>query len=194
MIYDVIDAHTGRDEMADSTFAGTTTQATRDAALTNDGHEVLGTTTTGGADRLAESLARIGVLLGVQRVELFRREHSVYSLVGYWTAIGHEPPPDVVVSSPVRPEWFPWSLGNVRPTESLFVRNGGSLPTRPGGGRRVRDYGMTSALCLPLTDGPTDESQHLGGLCVYWAEEQTAWPREHGDKALDLGRDALLDS
>lgn len=162
--------------------------------LTDDRHEVLGTTADAGSDRLAESLARIGVLLGVQRVELFRRDDDIYSLVGWWTALGHEPSDDVVGPQPLRSNWFPWSLGNVRPTESLFVRNGGSLPTRPGGGRRVRDLGMAATLCLPLSDGPTDLSEHLGALCLYWADEQTDWPRDQGNRATDLGRDALLDS
>jgi len=164
----------------------------------SDDHEILGTTTEAGGDRLAESLARIGVLLDCHRVELFRQIEGSYQLAGWWTAIGHAVGHDEIehnlepVSLPA--SWFPWNLGNVRPTESLFVRNAGSLPTRPSGGGRIRQLGMGSSLCLPLTDGPGEVDGALGALCVYWADERAEWPDDLADESKDLGRDALLDS
>ena len=162
--------------------------------LVVDHHRILGTTDHAGADRLAESLARIGVLLESQRVELFRRSDDEYSLIGWWTALGHGAEVDPVAPYPVQVSWFPWSLGHVRPTESLFVRNGGSQPTRPGGGRRMRNLGMGSAVCLPLADCPGDVGPALGAVCAYWATERPDWPADRGEAARDLGRDALLDS
>jgi hypothetical protein len=160
----------------------------------SDDHAILGTTTEAGGDRLAESLARIGVLLDCHRVELFRQIDGSYQVVGWWTALGHAAPEHGLEPVSLPAGWFPWNLGNVRPTESLFVRNAGSLPTRPSGGGRIRQLGMGSSLCLPLSDGPGGVDEALGALCVYWADERAEWPDDLAEAAKDLGRDALLDS
>ena len=119
-----------------------------------------------------ERLARIGSRLEAQRVELFSIiANRSATLVHHWSAPGFvdERPEPGELEVPL--EWFPWSLGNVRPAEYMFVRNAGSLPSTTTGSS-ISQLGMSSVLHLPLTFG----SSWLGALCVYWSDERSLWP------------------
>jgi len=121
-----------------------------------------------------ERLARIGSRLEAQRVELFAIvDNRSASLVHHWAALGFAEFEPSDVASDVALEWFPWSLGNVRPAEYMFVRNAGSLPSSTDGSS-IAQLGMSSVLHLPLTFG----SNWLGALCVYWSDERSSWPLE----------------
>ena len=67
--------------------------------------------------------------------------------------------------------WFPWSLGNIRPDEYVFVRNAGPLPLEPRVGACVADLGMSSVLHMPVNV----EGRLVGAVCAYWAEERSSW-------------------
>ncbi len=120
--------------------------------------------------------ARIGTRLGAQRVDVFAAvDRRVARLHRRWIALGHgsaafgTSPGDLAPTLPLW--WFPWSLGNIRPEEYVFVRNAGPLPLEPGGGARIADLGMSSALHLPVTTGGV----LIGAVCAYWAEERSSW-------------------
>jgi GAF domain-containing protein len=143
--------------------------------------------------RTAETLARIGVTLDAQMVELFsrqggRRDADGMVLVGWWAALGHELAPPAAEALSL--EWFPWSLGNIRPARHVFVRNAGSLPIRPGLEVTVADLGMGSALHVPIRH---DIARVIGAVCVYWASERDEWPASECDRVAALARDELLD-
>jgi hypothetical protein len=153
----------------------------------NSPDPVLGATRAG-APHLAESLARIGVMLDAQRTELFRHVSAGMDLTGWWAAQGFEI--DAFEDTPPMPtSWFPWSLGNIRPMSHVFVCNAGPLSLRPASSARVRDIGMGSALHLPLHNG----TEVIGAVCVYWADEQDDWRIERCQSVVDIARDALLD-
>jgi hypothetical protein len=152
---------------------------------------VAGTANEPGADRLAESLARIGVLLDADRVELYRhRDDATTRLAGWWRALGVEGAPCSELSGPVDSDWFPWGLGHVRPERFVMVRNAATLPASIDGDARVGDDGTTASLLLPLR--VADDAAPMGAVCAYW---RTPPPAEllHLDAAAELGRDALLD-
>ncbi len=108
-------------------------------------------------------------------------------LFGWWASLGHETPPPQ--GDPIPVEWFPWTLGNIRPANHVFVRNAALLPLRPDCDMIVRDLGMGSCLHLPLHDG----FETVGAVCMYWSAERDDWPLETAHELADLGRDALLD-
>src|ERR1700759_3041366 len=73
---------------------------------------------------IAEGLARIGVALGAQRTELYEHTEGRAELVGWWAALGFEvSPPNSGRAVPL--SWFPWTLGNIRQAQHVFVRNAG---------------------------------------------------------------------
>ena len=137
--------------------------------------------------RATEGLARIAAAVEAQRAELYTRSDDVVRLTGWWAALGHEVAPPGA-DRPMDPEWFPWTLGNIRRANHVFVRNAGPLPLRPDHEHRIRHLGMGSALYLPLQDG----LGCVGALCVYWAEERDGWPSELAEHLCDLARDSLL--
>lgn len=156
--------------------------------ITTEHVPVRGTSQRGGTPRLAESLARMGVLVGAQRVELFVSRPEGMQLAGWWAALGFEiTPPSSGRALPHR--WFPWSLGNLRPQNHVFVRNAADLPLRPRGRTSIGDLGMGSCLHLPLHDGV----ELIGAVCAYWCEARDDWPSRHAPQLTDLARDALLD-
>jgi len=168
------------------------TNITNDTDL--DTELVLGTTEIPGASRLAESLARIGVTLGSQRVEMFRTEgEKSVELAGWWTALGMNPSIDLAMCQPVDIAWFPWSLGCIRPSEYVLVPNAGALPLAPLSKRTIADIGMATVLHLPLFVTAGDPIP-LGALCCYWAAEISGVDQVALDRAFDMGRDALLDT
>jgi hypothetical protein len=135
----------------------------------------------------SEGLARIAAAVEAQRAEIYTRSGDAVRLTGWWAALGHEvEPPDA--DRPVDPEWFPWTLGNIRQARHVFVRNAGPLPLRPDHEHRIRDLGMGSALYLPVLDG----LGCIGAVCVYWVLERDTWPSEQAGRLTDLARDTLL--
>ena len=134
---------------------------------------------------VAEHLARIGVRVGAPRVEMYRRDGDVVEIAAWWGAIGHGRDLTGDVSAlPVG--WFPWSLGCVRPLESLFVQNAATLTVAPGG-PRLADLGYASALHLPIFD----EQQLSGGVCAYWVEERLGWEDGARHQVAEWARTAL---
>ncbi len=134
-----------------------------------------------------EGLARIAAAVGAQRAEIYARTDDAVRLTGWWAAFGHEVAPPGA-DRPVDPDWFPWTLGNIRQARHVFVRNAGPLPLRPDHAHRIRDLGMGSALYLPVQDG----IGCIGALCVYWVLERDEWPSDQAAHLTDLARDTLL--
>jgi hypothetical protein len=134
----------------------------------------------------AEQLARIGLLLDAQRVEIYRAVHGEkFRRSALWTAqeFRHA---DLTVSE-LPAMWFPWSLGNVRPLEWVFVRNAATLPLTPNADVAIGDLNMASALHLPLeANGAT-----VGATCVLWSTLQTDWRSGHYDRVLEWSIAAL---
>lgn len=125
---------------------------------------------------VVDSPARIGHRLAAQRVEIFSLvgDADTATLVGAWSAFACK-----TVTPPTRVPltWFPWSLGNVRAREYLFVCNAGSLPYGPSGSTTVSDLGMASVLHLPVSiDAP--RGRVTGAACAYWSSERVDWPSE----------------
>jgi hypothetical protein len=137
--------------------------------------------------RTTEGLARIAAAVEAQRAEIYTRTDDAVRLVGWWAALGH----DVELPTgerPMDPDWFPWTLGNIRRAHHVFVRNAGPLPLRPDHAHRIRDLGMGSALYLPVEDG----LGCIAALCLYWAIERDDWPSDLASHLTDLARDTLL--
>ena len=116
---------------------------------------------------VVERLSRIADAVGAQRCELYRfaaNGHAVLS--SSWDAAGR----NVTLSHDgLHAGWFPWSIGNLKPTRYLFVRNAASLPVSPDHHESIGDLGFDSALHLPIHDG-----LHLvGAICVYWCDTRT---------------------
>lgn len=124
---------------------------------------------------IVDSPARIGHRLGAQRVEIFTLvgDATTATLVSAWSAFDCK-----TVTPPTRVPltWFPWSLGNIRPREYLFVRNAGSLPYGPDGAITVAELGMASVLHLPVATG--GDRRVAGAACAYWSSERSDWPSE----------------
>ncbi len=151
----------------------------------------LGTATEPGGDRLAESLARIGVLLGVHRVELYRhRGDGTTRLAGWWQALGMRGGPSIGLAEPIDSAWFPWGLGHVRPERFVLVRTAEALKVTPTDEAVLGDDGICTCVHVPLR-ASADEAP-LGAVCGYWL---VAPPNEPSgiDAAAQLGVDALLD-
>ncbi|NLA36399.1 MAG: GAF domain-containing protein [Actinobacteria bacterium] len=131
-------------------------------------------------------LARIGDRLDAQRVELFAFDDDTAQLLGRWTALGM--PIDVEELQRIPLDWFPWSLGSVRPAEYLFVRNAGLLPMTTPPRIVGADLAIEAALMIPLVGG----SATTGALCVYWRDERQSWESSARELVLDWARRALL--
>ena len=137
---------------------------------------------------VASDLARIGVRLAAQRVELFRAVGDSVHLEAWWGSLGHEQNL-ADCTAEISDAWFPWSLGNLRPAESLFVENAATLRCAPGGGT-IGELGFNSALHLPLFTA----DRLVGATCVYWAREQSGWDTHHLDQLREWIGNALCHS
>lgn len=134
-----------------------------------------------GHQAIAELLARIGLHLGCQRVELFGTSATAGThLLAWWGTLGHEAGPSAGAASP-DPGWFPWSLGNLRPHHHLFVENAAMLPSEPGG-PDLGDLGFGSALYLPVSDEADGRS---GALCAYWTRDGGHWDPSSAGPVVD---------
>ena len=131
-------------------------------------------------------LARIAGRLDAQRVELFTFDEHTARVVSRWTALGM--PIDVTEMQRVPLDWFPWSLGSVRPAEYLFVRNAGSLPMTTPPRLVGGDLSIGAALMVPLIETATP----VGALCVYWRDERQSWESSDRDLVADWAHQALL--
>lgn len=133
-----------------------------------------------------DTLARIGRCLGAQRVELYRRLTSHMRLDSWWAAAGHVVVhPDLGEAIPLR--WFPWTLGNIRQAQHVFVCNAGPLRLRPGLATTVSDLEMGSALHVVVHDG----DRPLGAVCAYWSQERSTWNDRLAGHVSDLALDVL---
>jgi len=150
-----------------------------------------------GETNRAEQLARIGVLLGAQRVEIYERSSTQvagqrddieYRLGGWWAALLTDTAPlfDPVHSVPAR--WFPWSMGNLRPTEYMLVENAGALPIHPSSDQTLGGLGMSSSLHVPVRGL---HGELLGAACVYWSQPTDTWPEEVTPQVSELARSTL---
>ena len=140
-----------------------------------------------GGERVLEVLARIGDRLGSSRVELYAvvdEQHAV--LASCWSprARSHQ---RGASTDPIGLQWFPWSLGNIKPNEYVFVRNAGTLPSRPGSEGIAPDLEMASALYLPIVA----EGQHRGAIAAYWPTERKEWASSDRDTLREWALDAL---
>lgn len=121
---------------------------------------------------VAALVASVGVRTGAQRVELYRTTGDVVHLAAWWGVLGHGQDRTTMLEQ-LDAGWFPWSLGHVRPLESLFVQNATTLPVAPAG-PSLGELGYRSVLHLPVFDDHT----LVGAACVLWVEEHLDWPRE----------------
>lgn len=136
--------------------------------------------------RAVEIASRIGVRLSAQRVELYEFDDSSHAeLVARWVP---GPVSIIEATTPVPLTWFPWSLGNIRPEEYLFVRNAGALPLSAGDPRTISDLAMASVVHIPVM---AISSLPIGSVCAYWSEEQSSWDCDARRAVCDWALDAL---
>lgn len=133
----------------------------------------------------AEVAARIGARLGAQRVDLFGFADGVRArLTERWCAPGAS----TVGPAELPLGWFPWSLGNIRPEEYMFIRNAGALSIAPGDRRTIADLAMRSVVHLPVVDSPANV---IGAVCAYWSDEPASWDSSVREPVCSWARDAL---
>lgn len=146
---------------------------------------------------VAEQLARIGVLLGAQRVEIYERSSTLtvaldddveYRLGGWWAASLTDTAPLFDPDHAVPARWFPWSMGNLRPTEYVLVENAGALPIHPSSTQTLGDLGMCSSLHVPVRGL---RGELFGAACVYWSTPTSTWPEEVTPQVSELARSTL---
>lgn len=151
--------------------------------LSSMGHN---TTALARSRRAAEVSARIGVRLDAQRVEVFRFvDGSSAELLARWAPAGGSA---ICAGLSVPLAWFPWSLGNIRPEEYMFVRNAGALHLGPDDHHTIADLGMASVLLVPVVSSPTVP---VGAVCAYWSEERSSWDSSSRDVVCSWVLDAL---
>lgn len=141
---------------------------------------------TGDAEHRRTTLARIAGRLEAQRIELFTFDEHSARVCGRWTALGM--PIDVAEMQRIPLDWFPWSLGSVRPEEYLFVRNAGLLPMTTPPRLVGADLSIGAALMVPLVAASTT----AGALCVYWRDERQSWDSSERERVVDWAFQALL--
>lgn len=155
------------------------------------------TTRSSGSTALEEACARTGDALDAQRVELY----AVYDagrdtvdpagravLAHRWstTSLAAAGGPTELPFT-----WFPWSLGNVRPEEYLFVRNAGALPIAPRSSATLSTIGVASVLHLPVVSAPT---MLVGAVSVYWSSGRSSWSSDRRGDVCSWALDALVAS
>lgn len=143
------------------------------------------TTDLARALRASEAAARIGVRLEADLVELYRVEDERAELSVRWArGVG-----SAICTGPVVPvAWFPWSLGNIRPEEYMFIRNAGALQVDPHERRTIADLGMSSVVHLPVVSTPPVVT---GAVCAYWSDELSSWDPSSRDVVCSWASDAL---
>lgn len=149
------------------------------------------------ATNRAEQLARIGVLLGAQRVEIYERSSThvaavrdevEYRLGGWWAALLTDTAPLFDPEHTVPAKWFPWSMGNLRPTEYVLVETAGALPIHPSSSQTLGELGLSSCLHVPVRGL---RGELLGAACVYWSNPTDTWPEEVTPQVSELARSSL---
>lgn len=147
----------------------------------------MGNITTGltRSRRAAEVAARIGVRLSAQRVEIYGFVDDHAELVARW---GQANGAVMCAGSSVPLAWFPWSLGNIRPEEYMFIRNAGALALGPGDDRTIADLGMASVVHLPVVSAP---AVAVGAICAYWSDERSSWDSSSREVLCSWAFDAL---
>jgi hypothetical protein len=141
-----------------------------------------------GGARVAENLARIGVALGCERVELYGvTTDDTVRLDAWWASLDHPNPSIPPNAEPIPLSWFPWNLGNVFALHYMFVRNADALMSHPNDPLEVGDLGFASVLHVALkrSDRP------LGSICCFWAEERPDPGEWSWSAIVELGLDAL---
>lgn len=135
---------------------------------------------------VAEVSSRIGTRLDAQRVEIYRFvDGTAAHLVARWSP---GVPPRSTAGAPRLPlVWFPWSLGNIRPEEYVFIRNAGALPVSPSDDRTIADLGMSSVVMMPVVNRPGNP---VGAVCAYWSDERSSWDVSSREPVCSLVRDA----
>lgn len=116
--------------------------------------------------RLFDVAEQIAEQLGAQRLELYRFERDAALIEASAGMAGYPTDPRVPLT------WFPWSLGNIRSEEYVFIRNAGVLPTGPGSPLTLDDLGLVSALHVPVVD---EIGRPVGAIAAYWCEECESW-------------------
>lgn len=133
-----------------------------------------------------EALARTAAAFGADRVELYAVDRLQVRLIELWTPLAagldDRPRPRAVPLA-----WFPWSLGNIRPEEYLFVRNAAPLPGPGDDGHTVGDLGMSSCVHVPVLRG----AGTVGSLCAYWASPRSSWDDRSREAACSWALEAL---
>ena len=140
-----------------------------------------------GGERVLELLARIGSRLGCSRVELYAVVDEQHAALASCWSPGARNDQRAGSTDPIDLQWFPWSLGNIKPNEYVFVRNAGTLPSRPGSDGIAPDLAMASALYLPIAA----EGRLRGAIAAYWPTERTEWAASDRDTLREWANDAL---
>ena len=138
-------------------------------------------------ERVLEVLARIGDRLGSSRVELYAVVDEQHAALASCWSPGDRSIQPAASTDPIDLQWFPWSLGNIKPNEYVFVRNAGTLPSRPGSEGIAPDMAMASALYLPIAA----EGRLRGAIAAYWPTERTDWASSDRDTLREWALDAL---
>lgn len=136
---------------------------------------------------IAERLARIGGVLETQRVDLLSVDGETATLEAFWTASGVESAPTEQELGPIPLTWYPWSLGNVRTSEYIFVRQAEALPIAPDSDLRLGHVGLISALHIPIAM----RDRTRGAVSAYWVEEQADFDDATCGKVWEWALDAL---
>lgn len=136
---------------------------------------------------IAERLGRCGFVLNAQRVDLFSADAGLATLEAFWTQYGVDSEPTPNELKPIPLSWYPWSLGNVRSSEYMFVRQGELLPLAPDSDLKLGETGMTSSLHMPVSA----RGQLYGAVCAYWIDELTDFDDSHCSKVWEWAIDAL---
>lgn len=137
---------------------------------------------------VAERLARVGVALQCERVELLRiTDNDTARLDAWWASLEHPSPAIPPTTDEIPLNWFPWDLGNVFSVQYMFVRNAEALYLHPADELRVGDMGFSSVIHIALNDGGTAR----GALCCYWRQEQRRPGTWSWSGVVDLGLAAL---
>ncbi|MFN8049903.1 MAG: hypothetical protein U0Q22_00510 [Acidimicrobiales bacterium] len=152
--------------------------------------------------RADEVAARIGGRLDAQRVELFEITVDGARLTRRWTALSHPAAEfdagDGADEHEVPLGWFPWSLGNIRPSKYMFIRNAGALAVAHDSSTTIGDLGLTSALHLPVLGlapgicaaATLSSAPVIGAVCAYWSDERASWSSDDRELLCSWALDA----
>ena len=125
-----------------------------------------------------ELLSRIGGALAAQRTEFFRFAATGQAVLVAAFEVATMPPSGISYEhASLSLGWFPWSLGNIKPVDYLFVRNASSLPVTPDSHSSLGDYGFSSVIHFPIMNN----ALVVAGVCAYWTEPRSDWPQDRWD-------------